>query len=256
VFQRSFVRKVLRSLRARRDFKLKKISTGEFDLASSVSRIRFIFERHGGGLLIYVATPDPADRGMHMLLLRHLVGAREVRRFGTRPQKLAAILNKYFSELLNGDFSIRARYDEVGLNFFSLLMEANRLPDRDPIRVKIKNFDISWMEDFAARNRSDVETKYFLVGPGPRPPFYELPKHLWGPNCDYDSDGNSSEKDASDWTELYAALRPECKEVVVVSQVAASPLVLCISSKDQSLALKAATFLKKRSGGELRDRWA
>jgi hypothetical protein len=155
VFHRSFVRKVRRALDSRKKFRIRKISSREFELASSVSRIRFVFERYDEGqVIIFVATPDPADRGMHLLLLRHLVGARDVLKNATRPQKIAAILNKYFADLLGGDFSIRSRYEAVGSQFFSLLMEANRLPENDPIRVKVRNFDISWMDDFEARKRS------------------------------------------------------------------------------------------------------
>ena len=37
---------------------------------------------------------------------------------------------------------------------------------------------------------------------GPRPPFGEVAKYLWGTDVDFHSDGDSASPDDPDWTEL------------------------------------------------------
>lgn len=98
--------------------------------------------------------------------------------------------------------------------------------------------------------------EFFLVDPGPRPPFRELAEYLWGAGCDFDSDGDSSANDARDWTELTATLRPSYAERIDIDPLEESAhLVLWIRSDREALAIKAAEFLAEWSGGELlRDR--
>ena len=48
---------------------------------------------------------------------------------------------------------------------------------------------------------------FHLSEPGPRPPYYAVAEHLWGPGCNIDSDGDSFPRDASNWTELTIVLR-------------------------------------------------
>ena len=62
---------------------------------------------------------------------------------------------------------------------------------------------------------------FHLSSPGKRPPFYELAQHLWGVGCDVDSDGNSSNPDATDWTELTIRLRYSAKIKRRLSSLAA-----------------------------------
>lgn len=101
------------------------------------------------------------------------------------------------------------------------------------------------------------EFKYYLVGPGPRPPFYRIPQHLWGKDCNFDSDGDSyPDPHTTQWTWLYAALRPDCKEVLNVNAIETAPrLVLAISSNSEQLAQRAAMFLRDEAGGVLKDEW-
>ena len=92
---------------------------------------------------------------------------------------------------------------------------------------------------------------------GPATPFALVAQHLWGTACDFDSDGNSESPSATDWTELTAILRPECRARIDVDPVesvgsgAHEPLVLRIHSSDESLARRAAEFLLARCGGTL-----
>ena len=85
---------------------------------------------------------------------------------------------------------------------------------------------------------------FHLSSPGKRPPFCELAQHLWGVGCDVDSDGNSSNPAATDWTELTIRLRCGGNEGLDVEPVgSAEPLVLSIRSENEELASRAAIFL-------------
>lgn len=94
---------------------------------------------------------------------------------------------------------------------------------------------------------------FYLVNPGPRPPYGDVAAHLWGEGCDIDSDGDSDPSDATDWTELTVILRPALRLRLDVDPVeGAQPLTLWIRSEDETTAAKAAAFLAARAGGELR----
>lgn len=94
---------------------------------------------------------------------------------------------------------------------------------------------------------------FYLVAPGPRPPFYSLAEHLWGAGCDIDSDGDSEPPDSSDWTELTLILRTGQEEEprVDVDPLDDPSLVLWIRSDDEQLARRAAEYLHEHSGGTL-----
>jgi hypothetical protein len=95
---------------------------------------------------------------------------------------------------------------------------------------------------------------YYLTAPGERPQSISVAHHLWGNECDFDSDGNDDEAPVGCWTELTVALRSECEERIDVDPIDGSePLVLVIRSDSADLAKKAALFLQSHSGGELSD---
>jgi len=93
----------------------------------------------------------------------------------------------------------------------------------------------------------------FLVEPGPRPPFWEVPQHLWGDGCDFDSDGDSEPDPATpEWTYLWATLRPGLSAFINISPVEeARTLVLRIESDDEDLVRRAAAFLADSTGGRI-----
>src|SRR4051812_8891380 len=93
---------------------------------------------------------------------------------------------------------------------------------------------------------------YYLISPGKRPPSGLVAGHLWGNECDVNSDGNADEALVGGWTELTLALRPDCKERVDVDPIDDNePLVLVIRSESDDLARKAALFLHSHSGGNI-----
>jgi hypothetical protein len=98
---------------------------------------------------------------------------------------------------------------------------------------------------------------FYLISPGPRPPFYSVAEYLWGAGCNVDSDGDSDPADSSDWTELTLILRTDPGEGprVDVDPLDGPALVLWIRSEDERLAERTAAFLAGQSGGILsRDR--
>src|SRR5215470_5865373 len=92
----------------------------------------------------------------------------------------------------------------------------------------------------------------YLIAPGPRPFSRDVADHLWGPGCDYDSDGNDDQALPDDRTELTVALRPCSEQRVDIEPFDDhEPLVLVICSDPEELARKAAIFLLSEAGGEL-----
>lgn len=84
---------------------------------------------------------------------------------------------------------------------------------------------------------------YYLISPGERPRSISVAPHLWGNDCDFDSDGNDDEAPVGGWTELTVALRPECEERIDIDPIDdKEPLVLAIRSESADLAKKAASF--------------
>ena len=91
-----------------------------------------------------------------------------------------------------------------------------------------------------------------LVNPGPRPPYYLVAEHLWGPGCDVDSDGDSDTPEDSKWVELSLFLRGATKaDQVHIDPVSEDPLVLAVRSPSQSLCERVVTFLLAISGGSI-----
>ena len=74
------------------------------------------------------------------------------------------------------------------------------------------------------------QTVVYLVAPGERPPFGQVADHLWGPEANVDSDGNSRTPDDTQWTELSLFLRGADDAEVHVDPVATCPLTLQIRS--------------------------
>ncbi|HKB59766.1 MAG TPA: hypothetical protein VKC56_06920 [Gallionellaceae bacterium] len=88
-----------------------------------------------------------------------------------------------------------------------------------------------------------------IVEPGPRPPFYQVVEHLWGVDCNVDSDGDSRTLEDTQWTELAIELREADEPRVDFDPVSTDPLVLQVRSFSADLAQKVARFIAARSGG-------
>jgi hypothetical protein len=99
-----------------------------------------------------------------------------------------------------------------------------------------------------------MKVTYYVVSPGPRPPFAEVAKELWG-SADFDSDGNSSGPSDTKWTELTVILRPTYAQRVDIDPVSDDPLVLKVESASAELAERAARFIALCSEGTLTTQW-
>lgn len=88
-----------------------------------------------------------------------------------------------------------------------------------------------------------------IVEPGLRPPFYQIAEHLWGSNCNIDSDGNSETPDDARWTELSIELRGGAGQRVDVDPISVEPLVLQVRSTSLHLAQEVARFIVRHCGG-------
>jgi hypothetical protein len=99
-----------------------------------------------------------------------------------------------------------------------------------------------------------MKVTYYVVSSGPRPPFAEVAKELWG-SADFDSDGNSSGPSDTKWTELTVILRPTYAQRVDIDPVSDDPLVLKVESASAELAERAARFIALCSEGTLTTQW-
>lgn len=93
--------------------------------------------------------------------------------------------------------------------------------------------------------------EFRIHAPGPRPPLVLVAEHLWGAGVDFDSDGDSRTPDDQNWTALTIVLRGGKSERVDVDPVSESPLALKVVSESRDLALRAANFLARTTGGAL-----
>ncbi|WP_179505568.1 MULTISPECIES: hypothetical protein [unclassified Sphingomonas] len=97
---------------------------------------------------------------------------------------------------------------------------------------------------------------YYLISPSERPQSASVARHLWGNDCDFDSDGNDDDAPVGGWTELTVALRPQCEERVDVDPIDDNePLVLVRMGRscEESRAVSPATFRRRtqRTGASL-----
>jgi len=95
---------------------------------------------------------------------------------------------------------------------------------------------------------------FFVVNPGPRPPFSCIAEALWGA-VGFDSDGDSRYPGDTAWTELTIQRRPRCDERVDIDPVSESPLVLKVSASAPGLAERAARLLAGHSGAVVVSEW-
>ena len=73
-----------------------------------------------------------------------------------------------------------------------------------------------------------MKTRFHVRPAGPRPDFRVVIAFLWTEMHNVDSDGNSDNPASREWTELYLMNREKTSEVVDVSPVETSPLVLAV----------------------------
>lgn len=131
------------------DFKVTKSHDHHFKIQSNDCEIDLLFERYEDGYSIEISEMGSNKEPLNLLLLRFLRGAVESEDVdASHPGRYAKLLNKYFLDLLEGDFSIRKQYDDIYNEFYHKFTDVQCVDDNQPIWIKIKNFDITWMKDF------------------------------------------------------------------------------------------------------------
>lgn len=133
-------------------FLIIKVNELEWHVESALLRISFVFDRYGGdSYMVLISDISSKAHGANIGILRHFRGAEDLLPDVKSPENYAEIFNKYFSDVLNGDFSILSEYEHAGKAFALGLMEVLSLPDDDPLKIKAKKFDISWLTDLKER---------------------------------------------------------------------------------------------------------
>ena len=96
-----------------------------------------------------------------------------------------------------------------------------------------------------------MKTRFHVKPAGARPDFRLVIAFLWAEMHNVDSDGNSDNPASREWTELYLKNRENTSEVVDVSPVETSPLILAVDSDIEHLAARVAYFLARETHGEV-----
>ena len=95
-----------------------------------------------------------------------------------------------------------------------------------------------------------------LIGPGPRPPYYEVVEHVYGVGSNVDTEGDSHDPNTTQWKELYMQLRPPRDDLLkrnpyVHVWMEETGTAMCVGSDDEALALKTASYIAERTGASL-----
>lgn len=141
------VKELLEAIPKEFGFRLNLPYDGPIELRSNHCIIRISFERfEPSQFILEIVDPQNTVRGMRFTVLRHLRGVRDIQ--GDDPhlfRRIGTVLKNEFADLLNGDFSIRAQYDEVENRYFDRLGDVRALPKEHPIRVLYENYDLQWL---------------------------------------------------------------------------------------------------------------
>ncbi len=84
-----------------------------------------------------------------------------------------------------------------------------------------------------------------------RPAFWRLAVFLWGTEVDFDSDGNATNPDDMEWTELTLSNRIEINQRVDIAPIKTDPLILKVVGTTQPLTARAAYFLTAKASGKV-----
>lgn len=139
---------VLSSIPDSFEFKLIHKTRGNYELENETCVLNFSFDRYESSKVVTLIF-DPQnkdDDGMSLFLLRFLLHANTQMKEGENKfHFLGRLLVNHFSEILNGDFSIRRKYDLVEDDFYDKVFDVRSLPSSHPARQKYDNYDLGWL---------------------------------------------------------------------------------------------------------------
>lgn len=143
------VRELLAAIPERFGFHLNLPSDGPHELRSDRCILQIAFERfEPSEFVLVIADPKEPRHGMNLWILRYLRGIKDIS--WDQPglfRRLGTVLATNFGDLLNGDFSIRTRYDDIENRFFDRLTDVEALPQGHQIRVLYENYDLRWLTE-------------------------------------------------------------------------------------------------------------
>lgn len=80
---------------------------------------------------------------------------------------------------------------------------------------------------------------------GELPPFYKIADFVWGEGSDFDSDGNSSTPEATDWSELTLILRNDASKRIDIDPIDGDARHLKLMASNEKLANSVVSYLQQ-----------
>jgi hypothetical protein len=96
-----------------------------------------------------------------------------------------------------------------------------------------------------------MTTSYFVQTQSNRPPLSCIAYFLWGPDAQFDSDGNALSPIDPNWTELILTNRVDEESRVDIRPVSTEPLVFEIKGSQRILAARVAYYLGMSTNGQV-----
>lgn len=150
----ALVQRFRRALPEPERYALAELNPHVFTVASEVCLFRFLFERCEDEYGLEVQEPElpSGAEPMSFLVLRHIRGAHLPEAPNPdAPEYFARLCGLYLSDLLAGDFSVRADYEAVFPRFCSGVFTLQTLPPDHPTRMQADRFDIGWLASIGSQ---------------------------------------------------------------------------------------------------------
>lgn len=137
------------------DFTGQMVNEAHYELSNGRSLLKFFFDRFDTSkVVVLVCDPThPDDAGMKLLILRHLLHAKERLHAGESVFKfIGRTLESDCANVLRGDFTVRREYDMVEPDFFNYIDDVTSLPASALPRQLFEDCDIRWLDHFRAKH--------------------------------------------------------------------------------------------------------
>lgn len=135
------------SLSAAAEFRTLESDWGDLNVASQKCVFLFIFERgEAKSYTLMIASPKNIKKEISFFILRQIRGAR-IDNDNSTPRDHARAVNTYMQDVLRGDFSFMSDYFRIERKVLDGLELSRKLDPSHAVRQKIRDFDISWLDD-------------------------------------------------------------------------------------------------------------
>ena len=137
-----------------KEFSGRAVHEAHYELSNGKCLLKFYFDQfESSSFVLLVCDPTkPRDEGMKFLILRHLLNAKErMQSDESRFSYVGRVLSTNFANILQGDFSIRRKYDLVESTFLDHLDEVMSLPQDAHPRQLFDDCDIRWLDEVSQK---------------------------------------------------------------------------------------------------------